>query len=232
MKLRLGPVLACLLFAHAPFARAADAAKDAKDKPPAAADLLFDTPQLANTKPGDVLDYSYSQKSADPAKYGPAFDDKIKLTIEKASAGASNPSQERTVDALMFSGAHRRPAGPFEDMTGNPALVLMLENNVQNLANLLHANPRFFKTAIRLALRNAPSAPDKIEGQDKAWRVEVSPFKDTPEKARMLGLDSLTYVFRVAPDLPGEIYEIDIAARDASGAVLMEESLRYDGKKS
>ncbi|MCI4680200.1 hypothetical protein K9U39_01255 [Rhodoblastus acidophilus] len=221
MKLRLGPFFACLLFAQAPLALA-------NDKPPSAADLLFDTPQLTNTKPGDELDYSYSQKSSDPAKYGDAFDDKIKLMIQKAS----HAPDERTVDVQMFSGERRKPAGPFEDMTGNPALVLMLENNIQQLSALLHGNPRYFKSAIRRALRSAQSAPDKIEGQDKAWRVEVAPFKDDPQKSRMLGLDGMTYVFRVAPNLPGVIYEIDIAAHDPSGAVLMEEKLRYDGKKS
>ena len=221
MKLRLGPLFACLMFAQTPTVLA-------DDKPPAAADLLFETPQLTNTKPGEMLDYSYSQKSADPAKYGPAFDDKIKLAIQEAG----HTPDERTVGVDMFSGERRKPAGPFEDMSGNPVLVLVLENNIQQLSGLLHANPRFFKTAIRLALRNAQSEPDKIEGHDKAWRVEVAPFKDVPEKARMMGLDNLTYVFRVAPDLPGMIYEIDIAARASSGAVLMEERLHYDGKKS
>ena len=71
-----------------------------------------------------------------------------------------------------------------------------------------------------------------IDGQKKAWRVEVAPFKDDPQKDRMNGLETLTYVFRVAPDLPGAVYEIDISARDPAGAVLLEEKLRYDGKKS
>ena len=49
MKLRLGPVLACLLFAPS-------FAAYAEDNPPPAADLLFEAPQLANTKPGDELE--------------------------------------------------------------------------------------------------------------------------------------------------------------------------------
>jgi hypothetical protein len=221
MKLRLGPVLACLLFAPS-------FAAYAEDKPPAAADLLFESQQLANTKPGEELDYSYSQKSADPAKYGPAFDDKIKLSIEDAGKA----SDERNVRVEMFSAERHKAAGPFEGMTGNPVLSLFLENNIQQLSNLLHANPRYLKNAIRRALRDAPSAPDQIDGQKQAWRVEVAPFKDDPQKDRMNGLETLTYVFRVAPDLPGAVYEIDISARDAAGAVLIEEKLHYDGKKS
>lgn len=227
MKLLQGPVFACLLFAGAPGFVSASTAL-AQDKPPAAADLLFEAPQLANTKPGDELDYSYSQKSADPAKYGEAFDDKIKLTIDDAGHAAN----ERKVRVEMFSAERRRAAGPFEDMSGNPVISLMLEYNIQHLATVVGANPRYFKQAIRRALRDAPSAPDKIDGQAQAWKVEVTPFKDDPQKERMGGLDSLTYVFRVAPDLPGAVYEIDITAHDSSGAVLIEENLRYDGKKS
>jgi hypothetical protein len=221
MKLQVGAVFACLLLVNAPPALA-------DDKPPAAADLLFEAPQLANTKPGDELNYSYSQKSADPAKYGAAFDDTIKLTIDEAGHAAN----ERKVSVAMFSAERRRAAGPFEDMSGNPVISLMLENDIQHLSSVLKANPRYLKQAIRRALRDAPSEPDQIEGQAQAWRVEVAPFKDDPQKERMGGLESLTYVFRVAPGLPGAVYEIDIAARDSSGAVLIEETLRYDGKKS
>lgn len=132
MKLRLGPVLACLLFSQSFVAYA-------EDKPPAAADLLFEAAQLANTKPGDELNYSYSQKSADAGKYGAAFDDKIKLSIDEAGKAPD----ERNIRVEMFSGDHRRPAGPFESMSGNPVLSLMLENNIQQLSTLFSANPRY-----------------------------------------------------------------------------------------
>jgi hypothetical protein len=228
MKLRPGHALACLLFVNAAWVFAPLSGAFAEDKPPAASDLLFEAPQMANTNPGDELAYSYSQKSADPEKYGDAFDDGIKLIVEDAGKAPG----ERTIKVEMFSAERRKPAGPFEGMSGNPILSLMLENNIQQLSKLLGANPRYLKNAIRRALRDAPSAPDQIDGQAKAWKVEIKPFVDDPEKARMKGLETLTYTFRVAPELPGAIYEIDIAARDAAGAVLLEETLRYGGKKS
>jgi hypothetical protein len=234
MKLRMGRVLACLLLAQASFVigafalGSAQAADNSAPSPPPAADLLFETPQMGNTKVGDKLDYSYSQKSADPAQYGESFDDKIKLMVDEAGKAPN----ERTVRVEMFSGEHKKPAGPFVEMTGNPVMMLMLENNVQQLSEMFKANPRYFKNAIRRALRDAPSVPDQIDGQKQAWRVEVTPFKDDPDKGRLRGLDALTYVFRVSPDLPGVIYEIDISARDPAGAVLLQEKLRYDGQKS
>ena len=143
---------------------------------------------------------------------------------------AGKASGERNVRVEMFSAERRKAAGPFEGMTGNPVLSLFLENNIQQLSALLHGNPRYLKNAIRRALRTAPSTPDQIDGQKQAWRVEVAPFKDDPQKDRMNGLETLTYVFRVAPDLPGAVYEIDISARDPAGAVLLEEKLLWQEK--
>lgn len=210
---------ACALFAGA--------ASGAQEQPPSAADILFERPQLQSLKSGDRLDYSYSFKSADPNLFGPAFDDRIDLRVQPGDA-----PDKKTVAVQMFSAERRRAAGPFEDMSGNPLLSLMLEQNLQRLAAIFQANPRYMKTAIRLALRSAKATPDQPEGFGDApgWRVEVSPFKDDPHKARMHGLDTLTYRFRVSAAAPGEITEIDISARDAKGDVLFEETTRYAGK--
>lgn len=192
--------------------------------PPSAADILFERPQLQALKPGDSLDYSYSFRSADPNLFGPAFDDRIGLRIDPGDA-----PDKKTVAVEMFSNERRLAAGPFEDMTGNPLLTLMLEENLQRLAQIFQANPRYIKTAIRLALRNAVATLDQT-ADAPGWRVEVAPFRNDPNKARMHGLDALTYLFRVSPDAPGEITEIDISARDAKGDVLFEETTRYAGK--
>ncbi|MCW2283600.1 hypothetical protein M2323_001372 [Rhodoblastus acidophilus] len=212
-------VFGAAAFACALFAGSACAAQE-----PMAADILFERPQLEKLKGGDRLDYSYSFKSADPAVFGPAFDDRIGLRVEPGDG-----PDKKKVEVEMFSAERRRAAGPFEDMSGNPLLSLMLEENLQRLAAIFQANPRYMKTAIRLALRNAKATPEAFDGAP-GWRVEVAPFKDDPHKARMHGLDALTYRFRVSEAAPGEITEIDISARDAKGDVLFEETTRYAGK--
>ena len=207
----------------------AGAASGAQEPQPDAADILFERPQLQALKLGDNLNYSYSFRSADEKLFGPSFDDKIALTIDKGD----EPNKKR-VDVELFSAERRRAAGPFDDMNGNPLLSLMLEENLQRLATIFQSNPRYMKTAIRMALRNAKASPDEADGFDAAapaWKVEVKPFANDPNKARMHGLETLTYRFRVSAAAPGEIYEIDISARDPSGAVLFEETTRYAGKK-
>ena len=202
----------------------------AEEALPNAADLLFDEPQLAATRPGEVLDYSYERHSADAERLGPSFTDHLRLTIDQGSDPGT-----RTVEVEMFTGANRRPAGPFADMTGNPLLSLILEENIQSLAAKLGANPRYFKTAIRRALREtADVAKDTVRADGTArsgWRVTIMPFKDDPHRERMQGLDQLTYIFRVAKDLPGEIAAIEITLpASGAGEPKLSEKVEYASK--
>jgi len=195
---------------------------------PSAAVLLFETPQLGQAAPGSTLTYRYSRKVSDP-ELGASFEDRIKLLI--AAPAAAAPKEARNVKVDFFGPERHRAAGPFEDVTGNPVLVLFLENHLAELSGKLMGNPRYFKNAIRTALRDkAEVAPADIDvgGRSfKGWRVTVTPFAGDANAKRMRGLEKLTYVFEVAPDLPGEIARITITA-DAKDGRLWEEALSYD----
>lgn len=196
--------------------------------PPSAATLLFDTPQFETTTPGQTLTYLYHRKMADP-ELGPSFEDRIVLALDAPDKGA--PADARTVKVDFFSPGRHRAAGPFVDVTGNPVLVLFLENHLVDLSQKLLGNPRYFKNAIRAALRDkAEVTPDEISlgGRTyKGWRVKVTPFAGDANAKRMRGLDMLAYEFEVAPELPGEIARMTITA-DTKDGHLWEESLTYD----
>ena len=140
---------------------------------------------------GAVLTYDYHRKTSDDALYGASLQDKITLTFGKGST-----EDARNVDVMLFSGANRRPAGPFEDMTGNPVLILFLEHHVETLAQLLHANPRYLKDTIRAALRDkAHVEKADLTVQEKVlpgWQIRIEPVKDDPNKVRMNGLGAMT----------------------------------------
>lgn len=206
-----------MLAAVAPARAAAPA-----DAAPSAADILFERPNLKNLKVGDLVDYSYSFSTADPALFGPGVTDDVKFKV----VGAGSADQ-RSLDVEFFSGDRRRAAGPFDDVSSNPILILMLEEHLQRLAAVFQANPRYMKTAIRLALRQASAKQDSTTG---GWTIEVAPFRDDPHKDRMHGLDALVYHFSAAPQTPGEISAIDIAARDDKGTTLFEEKTVYARK--
>lgn len=218
--------------APAPGAGKAEAATPAASGTPTAADLLFETAQLAATKAGQPLTYLYSRKVSDP-ELGASFDDTIKLEVEPASPGA--PASARTLKVNFFSAERHRAAGPFEDVTGNPVMILFLENHVADLSAKLLGNPRYFKNAIRAAMRDkAEVTPAEFKIGDaafKGWRVKVMPFTGDANTKRMRGLDTLTYEFDVAPDLPGQLARISITA-DAKDGRLWEETLTYDPKGS
>lgn len=221
------PLLLAALLASATGAGPMRAAESA---PPAAAALLFDTPQLGGTVPGQPLHYGYHRKVSDQ-ELGPSFDDDITLEIEPA--GPEAPAEARTVKVDFFGRERHRAAGPFEAVTGNPVMVLFLENHVTELSKLLAGNPRYFKNAIRAALRDkAEVTPATFEVAGRSysgWRVKVAPFAGDANAKRMRGLDALTYEFDVARDLPGEIARISVTADVAAGR-LWEEALTYDPK--
>jgi hypothetical protein len=201
----------------------------AGEVPPDAGALLFEAPQLDNTRPGDVLTYAYSRRTADDAVLGPSFSDRVRLSIAPGSR-----AETRTVAVELFTGEHRRAAGPFQDMTGNPMVSLFLENHIGVLSTQLHVNPRYLKNAIRGSLRDKATieaGPVEAGGRSlPGWHVRITPFKDDPNKDRMLGLDTMTYDFVVTNEIPGEVVEIHVAADNGQGASLLDEKIVYDAK--
>jgi hypothetical protein len=195
---------------------------------PSASDLLFETPHFRASAPGEVLSYRYRRTSMIAGEpFGPPVDDSIRLTLEPGDG-----PDTRTVAVAMFTGERRRPAGPFENASTNPALLLFLEHGVAELSRVLQANPRYLKTAIRAALRDratVTSTEVALGGRTTpGWRVSIQPFAGDRETGRMRGLETLTYVFVVAEAVPGMLVSMTADAPAPDGSLLME-SLTYEG---
>ncbi|KAB1080470.1 hypothetical protein F6X53_06750 [Methylobacterium soli] len=200
------------------------------DAAPSAADLLFERPQLRNTAPGATLTYDYLRRSGiSKGPFGPPLNDAITLKLEPGK----NPD-ERNIDVQMFSGQNRFPAGPFEDMPGNPVMTLFLEHHLVNLARVLEANPRYLKNAIRKGLRDrATVTPTKVTYNGRevdGWRVEAKPFEGDKLADRMRGMSNMTYTFITSSSVPGELVSIEAQSKNAEGGELLEERLSYDQK--
>jgi hypothetical protein len=194
---------------------------------PDPADLLFENPQWRAAAPGTMLVYRYRRATPLEAVFGPNFEDRIRLTLEEAAA-----ADARTVRIEMFSEGRRRAAGPFEEVTSNPVLLLFLEHHLETLARALKANPRYLKNAIRAGLRDkASTVPTTVawRGQTRpGWRIETRPFIDDANRDRMRGLESLTYTFVTSDAVPGAILSIDAKATTVDGGQLLSETLAYD----
>ena len=193
------------------------------------ASLLFENPDWKEAPAGSTITYDYSRDAHGSPDYGATFDDTIKLTLE-----AGEDAANRKVDVAMFSGTRKIPAGPFANVSTNPVLLLVFENQVQELSRLFQANPRYLKNAIRKAWREAAQIEDvslSVGGKTvPGTRITTHPFLNDPMKDLMKGLDTLTYVIDVADSVPGEIVAIDIHA-PADGAPKFSETLRYTPEK-
>ncbi|MDB5646593.1 hypothetical protein [Methylobacterium sp.] len=225
-------IAALLMLASAPALAQATpempVATKASTAAPNASDLLFEQPQMKNAAPGSTLTYSYLRRSGiSKGPFGPPLNDTIKLGIEPGKS-----ADNRDISVAMFSGANRFPAGPFEDMPGNPVMSLFLEHHLMDLARVLMANPRYIKNAIRKSLReNATVTQTEVDykgAKVAAWRVETQPFLDDKMKERMRGFETLKYTFVTSDAVPGELVSIEAAAKNSEGGELLQENLTYD----
>lgn len=194
--------------------------------PPSASEVLFERPQWNAAEAGTSLSYRYVRTATPETVLGPNVEDRIRLGIEPGAA-----SETRTVRVEMFSQERRRAAGPFEDVTGNPALVLFLEHHLESLARTLKGNPRYIKNAIRAGLRDravvTPATVDVGGRSLPGWRIETQPFLDDPNRQKMRGLETMRYGFLVSDAVPVTIASIEAKAT-ASDGVSYTETLTYD----
>lgn len=215
-SLCLGLVAAALLPLGAAYA-------DPPPKTPDVATLLFETPQWDKAPVGTTLTYQYSKKV--DAAYGPSFEDKVVETLEKG-----DDAKSRTVDVKLFTGERAKPAGPFHSTEQNPILLIALEANVEDLSQAWHANPRYMKDAVRTAWRDAAEIEKtQVDVAGKSMpgtRITIEPYKDSSEKDKMMGLQTMVYTIEIADDLPGQIAKIDIHA-PATGTPTFSEVMRY-----
>ncbi|MCJ2014129.1 hypothetical protein [Methylobacterium sp. J-076] len=197
---------------------------------PNAADLLFEQPQMKNAVPGSTITYDYLRRSGiAKGPFGAPLKDTVTIKVEPGKQ-----PDGRNMEVEMFSGLNRRPAGPFEDMVGNPVVPLFLENHVMALSRVLEANPRYLKLAIRRGLRErATVTPTKVPFGGKevdGWRIVMKPFEGDKMSDRMRGLENLTYTFVTSPTVPGEIVSMEAASKNQEGGELLEEKLGYEQK--
>lgn len=203
------------------------AAPSLAQEAPAASDLLFEMRDWQAVPLDATLLYRYERVSGLASERTRGFSDTIRLLIKPGAV-----VDARNVQVEMFPSTRRQPAGPFNDVMGNPVLVLFLEQHLQTLAAALGANPRYLRNAIRTGLREKVSVTPIIttyqSGSVPAWRIETQPFSEDTHSSRMQGLDTLNYSFVTSERIPGRILSIDVKAVAADGRTLLQEVLSYD----
>ena len=201
-------------------------------EPPAAADLLFDTPYLSRLAPGTKLTYDFSRQDSNPALFGPAFEDKIELTLAPDA-----DDNTRTAVVSYFTGERHQAAGPFRGMTGNPIVMLFLEQDVTAMSRILHGNPRYLRNRLRTELgEGARVEPQRFRfaGRDvEGWKISLTPYAADPNRDKLLEFAEKRYEFLVGDAVPGGIYEIRTVTpqADETRQALLEERLTLVGAR-
>lgn len=162
--------------------------------------LLFETPHVAALATGDVVRYRHSRSAPEGLGMPAAAD---MATLEKRADRAMT----LTLDA---EGRGREIA--FDDLPGNPLVMVVLENAVRATSRATGGSPFYLRNRVREALR------DDLARRDGA--LVARPFADDPNRARLGAFADLELRFVMDPDAPGMFRSL--GARAADGAYAEE----------
>ena len=194
--------------------------------------LLFDKPYLATVEPGTTLVYDFKRVTSDEQKFGTNLTDTIKVDVLKDDMDAG----KRTAHLHIYSGARARNIGPIPHTSGNPAIMIMLEQDTYEFQRKLGGQPAYFRNRIRKSMReNAIIEAVKLQFKGKeisGHKITLTPFKGDPNMERVPEYAGTTYEFIVSDDIPGGVFSITsrIPAALETDAPLKEQSMTYSSQ--
>jgi hypothetical protein len=195
--------------------------------------LLFQVPYLAQLQPGTTIVYAYKRTSSDEQKYGRALEDTIRVDV---SADMTDVSK-RSAMLHIFSGTRQRNIGPFSQTEGNPAIMIILEQDTFELKRRIGGQPAYFRNRIRRALRESAVVEAMTinhNGREIPGRtITIEPFKGDRNMSNTPDYASILYRFVVSSEVPGGIFEISslIPAAGGGDETLRQISMSFDKLK-
>ncbi len=188
------------LLATATQVRAQAPAEDTRPLSPAQ-QALFETPHLQNvTRPG-TLDYSYTRGG---------MADRVAVHVRQVNAdGTKNLSFD------YLSGPNQVQFPALDHFRGNPLLMLTLERDVLQMKEAVGLSTSYFRNKVRESFVTAATVRDATFTLDgaavPAQEITVQPFAGDQRLTHIPSLQAKTYVFVLAPAVPGTLAEIRIS---------------------
>lgn len=188
---------AAVLVALAPAALRAD---DQRPLSPAQV-ALFETPHLSNVDRPETLAYRFERTGPD------ALVDRIAVHIDQI-----HPDGTKYARFDFLTGEHRVPFPAVDQFSGNPLIMLFLEQDVQSMKAQFGLTAAYFRTRIREAfVDRATVEPAAVEAGGRslpARRITLRPFADEARLAALPTLQAKTYAFVLADQVPGQVAEL------------------------
>lgn len=203
-QVRVAGLLRAVVFAGMALGASAAIAAEERD----ATSLLFATPYLEQVAPDHKLVYDYERQNEKPEMFGQELKDTITLEVTADKEG----SQKRTAMLKIYSGPRERQIGPLYKSSGNPAVMVLLEQDTFELQRQTGGQPAYFRNMIRRALRDSAKVEAtsfQFGGQTvEGHKVVIAPYAGDANMQRVPDLQKTVYEFVVADVVPGGIYSV------------------------
>jgi hypothetical protein len=187
---------------------------------------LFETPHLHNISAPITLEYRFLHSGPD------GFADTVSERIQKI-----NPDTTKYVTFNFLTGDRHVPFPAVDNFSGNPLLMLFLENDVRTMKSHIGVAAAYFRNHIRAAFVDRAKVTDTtftLNGHVLPARlVTLQPFADDPRFAQVPALRNKTYSFVLADGVPGTVAELsaEMPADPDHGAPASGDRLTYVGEK-
>ncbi len=195
------PILTLMLLALAALpARADDPAPD--ERPLSLAQItLFMTPHMKNVEHPETLKYSFT-------RVGPgAFTDTAAEHILTV-----HPDGTKSVAFDFLTGERHKPFPGVDGFSGNPMLMIFLENDVNGMKDSLGVSAAYFRDRFREAMVERATVTDTIFQLDgkavAAKEVVVAPYAGDERLEKLPSVQAKLYRFVFSGAVPGGLAEI------------------------
>ena len=189
------------------------------------ADKVFGAGLLAGVTEPSVLHYRFEMSGKDIV---PPFASHIDVDVREVA-----PDGGKSVFIDMFEGANRRQFGPIAAQDQNPLVLVFLQRDVTQMANLTGGAAGYFQQQVRRGF-NDPAVVEPFEvtlGDRKlaGTRLVMTPFANDPNIDRFPQFKGKSYEFIVADGVPGGIYRLgSLVPGPADGQAILQETVTFE----
>ena len=187
-------------------------------------DLVFDADLMGRIEKPATFDYDFRMEGR---TFKEPYTSAAHMEVREVA-----PDGEKKVWFDLFEGPNRRQFGPTEAKAQNPLVLVFLQRDVVQMANLTGGSSGYFQQRLRAAFNEpAEVAQTTIEvggASVPATRIRMRPFKDDPKIDRFPAFAGKVYEFVVSDSVPGGLYRVASEVPDPkSGETILAESMTF-----
>ena len=189
--------------------------------------LIYETPHLAGTAPGDELGYAWVSAGDAGGGPAPAATDRATLTV-----AAAHEDGTRDVELDFLSGERRLELPSFDRWRANPVLLAAFERFAQDFASAGGGGALYFRNRMRDALvEGATTEAVEIDFDGApvaATRIEFAPFERDPYVGARPGFADAVVRLELSDEVPGGVVSAAVVSGSDASAPPRRE-LRLEG---